>query len=112
MLLSGSDINGEIAERYGYVNRSLPDTELDAFVDSLATRISMFDKHAIAEIKRLVNGASLPPNEAIGEEWNAFIASVQRPQAQEKIKRLMELGLQTNPDVELRLGDYTGELTK
>ncbi len=29
VLLSGSDINGEIAERYGYVNRSLPDTDLD-----------------------------------------------------------------------------------
>jgi len=43
------------------VNRSLPDAELDNFVDALATRIASFDKWAIANTKRLVNAASLPP---------------------------------------------------
>jgi hypothetical protein len=41
-------------ELYGYVNRSLPDSELDDFVDGLAKRIASFDKQAIAETKRLV----------------------------------------------------------
>src|SRR6267154_2538764 len=36
VLLGADDIPGELAERYGYVNRSLPDSELDAFVESLA----------------------------------------------------------------------------
>jgi enoyl-CoA hydratase/carnithine racemase len=36
VLLSASDIDGDLAERYSYVNRSLPDAELDAFVDALA----------------------------------------------------------------------------
>jgi enoyl-CoA hydratase/carnithine racemase len=53
-LLGADDIGGDLAELYGYVNRSLPDAELDAFVDALATRISSFDKQAIAETKRLV----------------------------------------------------------
>jgi enoyl-CoA hydratase/carnithine racemase len=48
VLLSSNDIGGELAEAYGYVNRSLPDGELDGFVDALATRISSFDKWAIA----------------------------------------------------------------
>ena len=39
-----NDIPGDLAERYGYVNRSLPDSDLDAFVESLATRIASFDK--------------------------------------------------------------------
>jgi len=108
ILLSGNDINGEIAERYGYVNRALPDAELDNFVDTLARRIASFDKQSIGEIKALVNQASLPPDEAIGAEWAAFIASVQRPAAQRLIGALMKAGLQTNPDVETNLAKYTG----
>jgi enoyl-CoA hydratase/carnithine racemase len=42
-------------------NGALPDAELDDFVDALATRIASFDKWAIANTKRLVNEASLPP---------------------------------------------------
>ncbi|MCI0431078.1 MAG: enoyl-CoA hydratase/isomerase family protein [Rhodospirillales bacterium] len=46
VLLSADDIGGDLAERYGYVNRSLPDAELDGFVDALARRIASFDKQA------------------------------------------------------------------
>src|SRR6202041_1732237 len=48
VLLGSDDIGGDLAQAYGYVNRSLPDAELDAFVDALATRIASFDKWAIA----------------------------------------------------------------
>src|SRR5882724_1622148 len=47
VLLGADDIPGDLAELYGYVNRSLPDSDLDAFVESLATRIASFDKRAI-----------------------------------------------------------------
>ncbi len=110
ILLGAEDINGDLAERYGYVNRSLPDEQLDGFVDGLATRIASFDKKAIADTKRLVDFASLPSDPEIAAGWNAFIDSVQRPPAQAKIKQLMSLGLQTNSDVETRLGHYTGTL--
>jgi hypothetical protein len=43
-------------------------------------------------------------------EWDGFISSVKRPEAQSRIKRLMELGLQTNPDIEKRLAHHTGTL--
>jgi hypothetical protein len=76
----------------------------------LARRIARFDKQSIADIKRMVNITSLPPDSEIGAEWDAFLASVQRPQAQQNIKRLMEMGLQTKPDVEKRLPYYTGTL--
>jgi len=110
VLLGADDIGGDLAERYGYVNRSLPDGELDAFVDSLAMRISSFDKQAIAETKHLVDIASLPLDSEIAAGWDACIASIQRPPAQGKINRLMELGLQKNVDVEARLPHYTGTL--
>ncbi|MHA6203568.1 enoyl-CoA hydratase/isomerase family protein [Dyella soli] len=110
VLLSGDDINGELAERYGYVNRAFPDAELDGFVDNLARRISRFDKQTLADIKQRVDIVSLPPDKELGGEWDSFITSVQRPQAQARIQQLMKLGLQTKPDVEVNLPHYTGLL--
>lgn len=66
----------------------------------MARRIATFDKQSIADIKNLVNKASLPADQDIGAEWEGFINSVKRPAAQEKIGQLMKLGLQKNPDVE------------
>src|SRR5881296_2811589 len=110
VLLGADDIRGADAELYGYVNRALPDGELDDFVDALATRIASFDKWAIANTKRLVNEASLPPDVEIRAGWDACMASVKRPAAQERIKALLEQGLQEPGDSENRLGFYVGQL--
>jgi enoyl-CoA hydratase/carnithine racemase len=110
VLLGADDIPGDLAEFYGYVNRSLPDAELDGFVDALATRIATFDKDAIRETKRLVDVASLPPDAEIAPEWDAFLVSVKRPAAQERIATLMEQGFHKPGDVEARLGHYVGQL--
>src|SRR6267142_259033 len=110
VLLGADDIRGELAELYGYVNCSLPDAELDAFVDALAMRIASFDKQAIADTKRLVDIASLPSDAEIGPEWGAFISSLQRPATQARIDKLMELGFHKPGDVETRLGYYVGQL--
>ena len=110
VLLGADDIGGDLAERYGYVNRTLADAELDSFVQALATRIASFDKDAIASIKRLVDKASLPPDEDIALEWSAFIASVQRPASQNRIKALMERGFHRPGDVENRLGFHVGQI--
>jgi enoyl-CoA hydratase/carnithine racemase len=110
VLLGADDISGELAERYGYVNRSLPDAELDAFVDALATRIASFDKQAIAETKRLVDVNSLPPDAEIAPEWEAFLAALARPAAQERIRKLFERGFHKPGDVEARLGHHVGQL--
>jgi enoyl-CoA hydratase/carnithine racemase len=112
MLLTGEDISGDLAERYGYVNRALPDAELDQFVDTMARRIAGFDKQSIAAIKRLVDIPTLPSDLEIGAEWGAFLDSAHRPQAQQDIKRLMEMGLQTNPNVEKHLPESTGSLAR
>ena len=110
VLLGADDIDGELAERYGYVNRALPDAELDAFVDALATRIASFDKQAIAETKRLVDVNSLPPDAEIVPEWEAFLAALGRPAAQERIRMLFERGFHEPGDVETRLGYHVGKL--
>jgi enoyl-CoA hydratase/carnithine racemase len=110
VLLAADDIQGADAELYGYVNRALPDAELDNFVQGLATRIASFDKWAIANTKRLVNEASLPPDVEMRAGWDACMASVKRPAAQERIKFLLEQGLQHPGDTEDRLGLSVGQL--
>ena len=89
--LRSEDIRADQAEAHGYVNRALADADLDTFVEALATRIAGFDKWAIANTKRLVN-TSLPPDVELGAGWDACIASLGRPAAQEGIKALMARG--------------------
>src|SRR5262249_15825966 len=110
VLLGADDIPGDLAELYGYVNRSLPDSELDAFVESLATRIASFDKRAISETKHFADVASLPPDYEIAPEWDVCLASIMRPDAQKRIRMLMEQGFHGPGDVEDRLGYYVGQL--
>jgi enoyl-CoA hydratase/carnithine racemase len=110
VLLGADDIRGDVAELYGYVNRALPDAQLDAFVDALVERIASFDRQAIADTKRLVNIASLPSDADIAPEWDAFMASLTRPAAQTRIKALMQLGFHNPGDVENRLGYHVGQL--
>jgi enoyl-CoA hydratase/carnithine racemase len=110
VLIGSDDMRGADAELFGYVNRALPDAELDDFVDALATRIASFDSWAIANAKRLVNEASLPPDVEIRAGWDAFLASAKRPAAQQNIKTLLEQGLQEPGDAEDRLGYYVGQL--
>jgi enoyl-CoA hydratase/carnithine racemase len=111
VLLSSEDIRADQAEAYGYVNRALPDAELDAFVEALATRIAGFDKWAIGNTKRLVN-ASLPPDVELGAGWDACIASLGRSAAQDGIKELIARGFHKPGDVENRLGYYLGQITR
>jgi len=112
VLLSADDIRGDMAEFLGYVNRSLPDAELDNFVDALATRIASFDKWAISNTKRLVNAACLPPDVEIAAGWDACMKSIARPAAQEKIKALLQQGFHKAGDAEDRLGFYVGQLAR
>jgi enoyl-CoA hydratase/carnithine racemase len=108
VILSADDVSGDLAELYGYVNRSLPDPELDGFVDALATRIASFDKQVLTDTKRLVNIASLPADIEIESGWNACVASMARPATQQRIKTLIERGFCKPGDAENRLGDFVG----
>jgi enoyl-CoA hydratase/carnithine racemase len=109
VVLCADDVPGALAERYGYVNRSLPDADLDGFVEAIATRIVSFDKQVLTDTKRLVNVASLPPNIEIESGWDACVASMARPATQQRIKTLIERGFCKPGDAENRLGDFMGK---
>src|ERR1700751_6095817 len=88
IILSANDFDGDTAERYGYVNRALPDTELDRFVDDLARRIASFDRRPIAAAKRLINEVSLPSADQLLDALNAFQTALTWPETQQRIQAL------------------------
>ena len=112
VLMGSDDIGGDLAAAYGYVNRALPDAELDGFVEALATRIASFDKWAISNTKRLVNAASLTPEIEMSAGWDACMASVARPATQARLRAFRELGFHKPGDAEDRLGVYIGRLNR
>jgi enoyl-CoA hydratase/carnithine racemase len=112
VLLGSDDIGGDVAQAYGYVNRTLPDVELDGFVEALAARIASFDHWAISNTKRLVNAASLTPEVEMAAGWEACMASVARPAAQARLRAFRELGFHKPGDAEDRLGAYLERLNR
>src|ERR1700758_2458318 len=110
IVLGANDFDGDTAERYGYVNRALPDTELDGFVDALARRIASFDRRAIAAAKALVNQVSLPSADRLLDAITSFETALAWPEAQQRIQNVLQLGLQQDVDYEKRWPEVLGTL--
>jgi enoyl-CoA hydratase/carnithine racemase len=110
IILGANDFDGDTAERYGYVNRALPDAELDGFVDALARRIASFDRRAIAAAKKLVNQVSLPSADCLLDAITSFETALTWPEAQQRIQALLERGLQRDFDFEKRWPAMLGAL--
>ena len=104
IILGSDDLDAETAALYGWINRALPDAELDDFVDNLARRIASFDKPAVAEAKRLVNRRTKPPAEDLVETQGAFLAAFAWPSLRERGARLRKRAGEVGPDFELRSG--------
>jgi enoyl-CoA hydratase/carnithine racemase len=108
IILSANDFDGETAERYGYVNRALPDAELDGFVDALARRIASFDRRPIAAAKKLVNQVSLPSADHLLDGLNSFLTALTWSETLQRIQTLLKQGLQQDPDFEKRWPEVLG----
>ncbi len=105
-----NDFDGDTAERYGYVNRALPDAELDEFVDVLARRIASFDRRAIAAAKNLINQVSLPSADRLLDALNSFQTALTWPETQQRVQALLNRGLQRDGDFEKRWPALLGTL--
>ena len=82
------------------------------FVNAFAERVSRFDLLALADIKRFVNAASLPADDALTAEADAFAEAVARPTTPSIIAQALEQGFQQRSDVELNLGAYVGKVVQ
>jgi len=77
--LSSDDYSGDMAERYGWVNRTVDDAELDALVDSLANRIASYDKESIAAVKGQINRYTSPSPDDLLSSLELYLSSFQWP---------------------------------
>ena len=110
IILGSDDFDAETAAQYGWINRAIPDDELDDFVDSFARRIASFDKPALAEAKRLVNRRTLPPAEDLVETQDMFLTAFSWPTLHERGARLRRRASEVGPDFEIRFGHYLVDL--
>jgi enoyl-CoA hydratase/carnithine racemase len=109
VLLSADDFDADVAERYGWINRSLPEKALGDFVRTLAHRIARIPAAGLAVVKERVNAIALPPIEEIRRDSDLFIEGLRNPEAQGRIQAAMTRGFQTR-DAELTLARLLGDL--
>jgi enoyl-CoA hydratase/carnithine racemase len=104
--LSGDDFDADIAERYGWVNRTLDDGELDSFVDGLAMRLATFDREAIAAVKTQINRVGVPTAEELESSNKLFFAALAWPGAKKRREKIHGFGYGVRSDFELNFGRH------
>jgi len=106
IVLSGDDFDAEIAERYGWVNRTLEDNDLDAFVDSLARRLASFDHETLAAAKAQVNRFGMPTADELQSSNDLFFPLLALPGAGARRAKVRNAGYGVPSDFELNFGRY------
>ena len=95
VILGAADVDAETAERWGYLNRALPESELDGFVDDLARRIASFPPGAVAAAKAAVDAGLTDPTLGLVEEADRFNQAVADPEARRRMAAFLAVGGQT-----------------
>jgi enoyl-CoA hydratase/carnithine racemase len=106
IVLSGDDFDAEIAERYGWVNRTLDDDVLDSFIDALVRRLASFDREALAAAKAQVNRFGMPTATELQSSNDLFFPTLAWPTAQARRAKIRNIGYGLRSDFELNFGRY------
>lgn len=110
IMLSGDDYDAQTAERYGWINRALPDANLTGFVDALAARIASFPALGIRNTKEMVNQVTLPPDALLDDETGRFVRALGDPQTLARVKWLFANGAQTAGELERDFGRFLSRI--
>ena len=111
VMLSADDYGADLAERYGWVNRSFAPDALGPFVSSLAERIASFPSAGHTVVKERVNAISLAPAEDFRRDSDLFGEGVKNPETQRRIQAAFKRGFQTR-DAEKDLGRMLADLAE
>jgi enoyl-CoA hydratase/carnithine racemase len=106
IVLSGEDFNADIAERYGWVNRTLDNDDLDSFVDTLVQRLASFDRETLAAAKAQINRFGTPTATELQSSTDMFFSTLALPGAQARRAKVGKLGYGLPSDFELNFGRY------
>jgi enoyl-CoA hydratase/carnithine racemase len=105
-VLSADDFDADIAERYGWVNRTLDDNELDSFVDTLVRRLASFDRETLSAAKAQINRFGTPTAAELQSSNDLFFPLLALPSAQARRAKLRGIGYGIQSDFELNFGRY------
>jgi enoyl-CoA hydratase/carnithine racemase len=105
-VLSADDFDADIAERYGWVNRTLDDNELDSFVDTLVRRLASFDRETLAAAKAQINRFGIPTAGELRSSNDMIFPMLALPSAQARRAKLRGIGYGIRSDFELNFGRY------
>ena len=108
--LGGDDFDAETAERYGWINRAIPDAELDGFVANFVRRILSFDSSVLNATKSIVNQGGLPRQAELQSTQAIFGGILRSSVALQKMTKSRERGLGTAGEFELNLGREIADL--
>lgn len=109
IIASAEDYNAETAERYGWINRAVPDADLDAVVERFARRIASFDAEALRAIKEILNDEASAPSRASLAATNArFTQLLARDSVQDGLRRSGNASPEAILDLELNMGERIG----
>jgi enoyl-CoA hydratase/carnithine racemase len=106
IVLSGDDFEAHIAERYGWVNRALDDSELDSFVDALVRRLASFDRETLGVAKAQVNRFGMPTAAELQSSNDVIFTLLAGPNAQARRSKIRDIGYGVQSDFELNFGRY------
>jgi enoyl-CoA hydratase/carnithine racemase len=106
IVLSGDDFDANIAERYGWVNRTLDDDGLDAFVDALVRRLASFDRETLAAAKAQINRFGTPTATELQSSNDLFFSTLAWPSAQARRAKVRSIGYGLPSDFELNFGRH------
>src|SRR6202046_5171432 len=106
IVLSGDDFNADIAERYGWVNRTLDDNDLDSFVDTFARRLASFDHETLGAAKAQINRFGMPTASELQSSIDLFFPLLALPGAQTRRAKVRNIGYGVPSDFELNFGRY------
>jgi enoyl-CoA hydratase/carnithine racemase len=105
-VLSADDFDADIAERYGWVNRTLDDADLSSFVDTLVRRLASFDRKTLATAKAQINRFGTPTAAELQSSNEMIFPMLAWPDAQARRGKLRDLGYGIRSDFELNFGRY------
>jgi enoyl-CoA hydratase/carnithine racemase len=106
IVLSGDDFDADIAERYGWVNRTLDDGDLDSFVDTLVRRLASFDRETLGVAKAQVNRFGTPTADELRSSNDMIFSLLAGPSAQARRAKVRDIGYGVRSDFELNFGRY------
>jgi enoyl-CoA hydratase/carnithine racemase len=105
-VLSADDFDADIAERYGWVNRTLDDADLDSFVDNLVRRLASFDRKTLTTAKTQINRFGMPTATELQSSNDMIFPMLAWPDAQARRGKLRNIGYGVRSDFELNFGRY------